>query len=160
MVKEGIVLGHKISKNGLEVDQAKVEAIAKMPPPVNVKNLISFLGHVGFYRRFIKDFSKVAIPLCQLLEKDIKFEFSPECLNAFEALKTLRYLFAKKEAKPRLIRWILLLQEFNLEVKERKGCENHITYHLSRLEHTEAGMLIKATFPDEQLFVIHEKNVL
>ncbi|XP_061357764.1 uncharacterized protein LOC133302056 [Gastrolobium bilobum] len=246
MVKEGIVLGHKIFREGLEVDQAKVEAIAKMPPPVSVKTLRSFLGHAGFYRRFVKDFSKIARPLCHLLEKDIKFEFNSDCVKAFESLKNklittpviqptdwnlpfelmcdasdhaigvvlgqrkdklfrsiyyasktlneaqvnysvtekellavvyacekfrpyilgskviihtdhaaLKYLFSKKEAKPRLIRWALLLQEFNLEIKERKGCENQIVDHLSRLEHIEVGLPIKETFSDEQLFVIN-----
>lgn len=75
MVKEGIVLGHKVSRNGLEVDKAKVETIEKLPPPSSVKGIRSFLGHAGFYRRFIKDFSKVAKPLCNLLEKDQKFDF-------------------------------------------------------------------------------------
>ncbi|KAL5583482.1 hypothetical protein UlMin_015924 [Ulmus minor] len=75
MVKEGIVLGHKVSRDGLEVDKAKVETIEKLPPPVSVKGIRSFLGYAGFYRRFIKDFSKVAKPLCNLLEKDRKLDF-------------------------------------------------------------------------------------
>ena len=69
MVHEGIVLGHKISQKGIEVDKAKVELIEKLPPPISVKAIKSFLGHVGFYRRFIKDFSKIAKPLSMLLEK-------------------------------------------------------------------------------------------
>ena len=64
MVQEGIVLGHKISKDGIEVDKAKIEVIDKLPPPTSVKGIRSFLRHAGFYRRFIKDFSKVAKPLC------------------------------------------------------------------------------------------------
>ena len=60
MVKKGIVLGHKVFRDGLEVDKAKVETIEKLPPPTSVKEIRSFLGNVGFYRRFIKDFSKVA----------------------------------------------------------------------------------------------------
>ncbi|KAL5570156.1 hypothetical protein UlMin_026731 [Ulmus minor] len=87
MVKEGIVLGHKVSQDGLEVDKAKVETIEKLPPPVSVKGIRSFLGHTGFYRRFIKDFSKVAKPLCNLLEKDRKFDFDESCLKAFLELK-------------------------------------------------------------------------
>ncbi|KAL5564878.1 hypothetical protein UlMin_028042 [Ulmus minor] len=87
MVKEGIFLGHKVSRDGLEVDKAKVETIEKLPPPVSVKGIRSFLGHAGFYRRFIKDFSKVAKPLCNLLEKDRKFDFDENCLKAFLELK-------------------------------------------------------------------------
>jgi len=66
MVTEGIVLGHKISVKGIEVDQAKIKVIEKLPPPINVKGVRSFLGHVGFYRHFIKDFSKIPKHLCNL----------------------------------------------------------------------------------------------
>ncbi|GKD24301.1 reverse transcriptase domain-containing protein, partial [Tanacetum coccineum] len=87
MVKEGIVLGHKVSSAGLEVDKAKINVISKLPPPTNIKGIRSFLGHAGFYRRFIKDFSKIARPLTKLLEKDTPFEFDDECQKAFESLK-------------------------------------------------------------------------
>ncbi|GJV22922.1 hypothetical protein Tco_1375617 [Tanacetum coccineum] len=87
MVKEGIVLGHKISKNGIEVDKAKVDVIAKLPHPTTVKGIRSFLGHAGFYRRFIQDFSKIARPMTRLLEKDTPFFFSKECIEAFQTLK-------------------------------------------------------------------------
>ncbi|XP_059306518.1 uncharacterized protein LOC132057960 [Lycium ferocissimum] len=87
MVSEGIVLGHKILEKGLEVDQAKIEVVVKLPPPISVKGVRSFLGHAGFYRRFIKDFSKIANPLCKLLEKESKFVFDDACLKAFEGLK-------------------------------------------------------------------------
>ncbi|GKC56873.1 reverse transcriptase domain-containing protein, partial [Tanacetum coccineum] len=70
MVKEGIVLGHKISKSGIEVDKAKVDVIAKLPHPTTVRGIRSFLGHAGFYRRFIQDFSKIARPMTRLLEKE------------------------------------------------------------------------------------------
>ncbi|RVX07077.1 Retrovirus-related Pol polyprotein from transposon opus [Vitis vinifera] len=73
MVQQGIVLGHIIFKEGIEVDKAKVELIVKLPSPTNVKGVRQFLGHVEFYRRFIKDFSKLARPLCELLVKDAKF---------------------------------------------------------------------------------------
>ncbi|GJW15377.1 reverse transcriptase domain-containing protein [Tanacetum coccineum] len=87
MVKEGIVLGHKISKSRIEVDKAKVDVIAKLPPPTSVKGIRSFLGHAGFYRRFIQDFSKIARPMTHLLEKETPFIFSTECQEAFETLK-------------------------------------------------------------------------
>ena len=73
MGQEGIVLGHSISEKGIEVDRAKIEVIEKLPPPKCVKDIRSFLGHAGFYRRFIKDFSKIAKPLCKLLAKDVVF---------------------------------------------------------------------------------------
>ncbi|GKA38349.1 hypothetical protein Tco_0730900, partial [Tanacetum coccineum] len=67
MVKEGIVLGHKISKSEIEVDKAKVDVIAKLPHPTSVKGIRSFLGHAGFYHRFIQDFSKIARPMTHLI---------------------------------------------------------------------------------------------
>nr|GEY42972.1 reverse transcriptase domain-containing protein [Tanacetum cinerariifolium] len=86
-VKEGIVLGHKISKKGIEVDKAKIEVISKLPHPTIVKGIRSFLGHIGFYRRFIKDFSKISRPMTHLLEKNSPFIFSNECIHAFRTLK-------------------------------------------------------------------------
>ena len=87
MVNEGIVLGHKISERGIEVDKAKVDATKKMPCPNDIKGICSFLGHAGFYRRFIKDFSKISRTLTKLLQKDVPFVFYDHCVEAFEALK-------------------------------------------------------------------------
>ncbi|RVW82179.1 Retrovirus-related Pol polyprotein from transposon 17.6 [Vitis vinifera] len=181
MVHQGIVLGHIIPKQGIEVDKAKVELIVKLPSPTNVKGVRQFLGHVGFYRKFIKDFSKLARPLCELLVKDTKFIWDDRGQRSFEELKLflttapivrtlnwklpfetlneaqrnytttekellavvfaldkfhaylvgsfivvftnhsiLKYLLTKQDAKARLIRWILLLQEFNLQIKDKK----------------------------------------
>nr|GEW24948.1 reverse transcriptase domain-containing protein [Tanacetum cinerariifolium] len=89
MVKEGIVLGHKILKKGIEVDKGKVDVISKLPHPTTVKGIRSFLGHAGFYRHFIKDFSKIARPMTRLLEKDTPFVFSQECVDAFQTLKRM-----------------------------------------------------------------------
>nr|GEU77373.1 reverse transcriptase domain-containing protein [Tanacetum cinerariifolium] len=87
MVKEGIVLGHKISKNGLEVERAKVDVIAKLPHPTIVKGFRSFLGHAGFYRRFIQDFFKISRPMTHLLEKETPFVFFKYFIDAFKTLK-------------------------------------------------------------------------
>ena len=246
IVTKGIVLGHKISATGLEVDQSKVSIIKTLAPPTTVKGIRSFLGHAGFYRRFIKDFSKIARPLCRLLEKDTRFNFDDSCKTAFEEIKiilvqapimaapewdqgfeimcdasdfamgtvlgqrkekifraiyyasrtfneaqenysttekemlaivfacekfrpyilgshiivhidhaAIKYLMSKKEAKPRLIRWLLLLQEFDLEIKDKKGCDNVIADHLSRVEKNkeeEDEAELTENFPDEQLF--------
>ena len=211
MVKEGIVLGHRISERGIEVDRAKVETIEKLLPPSSVKGIRSFLGHTSFYRRFIKDFSKIAKPLSNLLVQGAPFEFDDQCLQAFLFLKqklvstpiivatdwnlpfelmcdvsdyaigavlgqkmditfqvmyyvswtlndaqlnyattekellaimftfdkfrpylignkvivhtdhsAIKYLMTKKDAEPRLIRGVLLLQEFDWEIKDKK----------------------------------------
>ena len=69
MVKEGIVLGHVISERGIEVDKAKIETVEKLPPPTDIKSLRCFLGHARFYRRFIKDFSKITKPLTNFSKK-------------------------------------------------------------------------------------------
>ena len=87
MVKEGIVLGHKVSGKGIEVDRAMVEAIERMPPPRDIKSIRSFLGHVGFYRRFIRNFSEISKPLTNLLQKGVSFYFDNKCLSAFDKLK-------------------------------------------------------------------------
>ncbi|KAK1664915.1 hypothetical protein QYE76_053074 [Lolium multiflorum] len=246
MVNEGIVLGHKISERGIEVDRAKVEAIEKMPYPRDVKGIRSVLGHAGFYRRFIKDFSKISKPLTNLLQKDVPFVFDDDCKEAFETLKkalttapvveppdwnlpfeimcdasdfavgavlgqrvdkklnvihyasktldaaqrnyattekellavvfacdkfrpyivdskvtihtdhaAIRYLMTKKDAKPRLIRWVLLLQEFDLHIIDRKGADNPVADNLSRLENIAYDPVpVNDSFPNEQLAVI------
>ena len=87
MVHQGIVLGHIISKKGIEVDKAKVELIVKLPSSMSVKGVRQFLGYAGFYRRFIKDFSKLAKPLCELLVKDAKSIWDDRRQWSFEELK-------------------------------------------------------------------------
>ncbi|GJX35000.1 reverse transcriptase domain-containing protein [Tanacetum coccineum] len=253
MVKEGIVLGHKISKKGIEVDKAKIDVISKLPHPTTVKGIRSFLGHAGFYRRFIKDFSKISRPMTHLLEKNTPFIFSEDCILAFQTLKkklteapiliapnwdqpfeimcdasdyaigavlgqriekhfrpihyasktmteaesnytttekemlavvyafekfrsylimnksvvytdhsALKYLFNKKDAKARLLRWVLLLQEFDFSVIDTKGAENYAADHLSRLENPYENVFdpkeITETFPLETLNVLTSKD--
>ena len=87
MVTKGIVLGHKISKAGLEVDQAKIDVIEKLSAPTNVKTLQSFLGHAGFYRRFIRGFLQIVRPLSALLEANKECSFDEACQHAFELLR-------------------------------------------------------------------------
>ncbi|GJX37454.1 reverse transcriptase domain-containing protein [Tanacetum coccineum] len=222
MCKEGIVLGHKISKAGIEVDRAKVDVIAKLPHPTTVKGVRSFLGHAGFYRRFIQDFSKIARPMTHLLEKEIPFVFSKDCIDAFQTLKkklteapilvvpdwnlpfelmcdandfaiekemlavvyafekfrpylvlsksivytdhsALKYLMNKQDAKPRLLRWVLLLQEFDITIRDKKGSENLAADHLSRLENPHKDVLenkdINEHFPLETLGVISSESI-
>ena len=87
MVNKGIVLGHIISKEGIEVDKAKIEMISKLPSPTNVKTVRQFLRFAGFYRKFIMDFSKITKPLYKLLEKDAKFMWDDDCQRSFVELK-------------------------------------------------------------------------
>ncbi|KAK8659148.1 hypothetical protein V6N13_029358 [Hibiscus sabdariffa] len=227
-----------------KVDPSKTDVIRTLPYPTTVREIRSFLGHAGFYRRFIKDFSKTTQPLCNLLQKDQIFYFDLDCKNAWDALKekliptlvvqppnwehpfelmcdasdtsvgavlgqkigiephviayvsrtldsaqrnysttekellaivfalenfrsyllgtnvivfsdhaALRYLMNKKEAIPRLIRWILLLQEFNLEIEDKKGRENLVADHLSRIPLFTSDPPIKEEFPDEHLLL-------
>ncbi|XP_062145315.1 uncharacterized protein LOC133852559, partial [Alnus glutinosa] len=238
---------HHLTLVLIEVDKAKVDLISNLPPPRTVKEVRSFLGHAGFYRRFIQDFSKIARPLCKLLVKEAPFIFDKDCKKAFGALKAiltstpiirppswgtpfkimcdasdyavgavlgqgidklphviyyasrtlndaqlnssttekellavvfaldkfrsyllgskviiysdhaaLKYLFSKKDAKSRLIRWFLLLQEFDIEIRDKKGSENVVADHLSRItvDFTEEAVPISETFPDEQLMHI------
>ncbi|GJS88535.1 reverse transcriptase domain-containing protein [Tanacetum coccineum] len=256
MCKEGIVLGHKISKSGIEVDRAKVDVIAKLPHPTTVKGVRSFLGHAGFYRRFIQDFSKIARPMTHLLEKDAPFVFFQDCIDAFETLKkklteapilvvpdwnrpfelmcdasdftigavlgqrktkhfqpihyasktmteaqihytttekemlavvyafekfrpylvlsksivytdhsALKYLLSKQDAKPRLLRWVLLLQEFDIIIRDKKkGTKILAADHLSRLENPHKDVLenkdINENFPLETLEIISSGSTL
>ncbi|GJU97310.1 hypothetical protein Tco_1326581 [Tanacetum coccineum] len=143
MVKEGIVLGHKVSRSWIEVDKAKIKAISKLPYPTNMKAIRSFLGYAGFYRRFIKDFSQVARPMTQLLVKDAPSNFSKECIQAFD-------------------KWILLLQEVDIKIHDMKGAKNLKADHLSRLENPDLGKLTKAEirdlFHEERLMEISDKN--
>ena len=247
MVTQGIVLGHIVSKKGIEVDKAKVELISNLPTPKCVRDIRSFLGHAGFYRRFIKDFKAIACPLCNLLAKDVPFAWSQACEAAFDKLKSmlvsppimrspnwdlpfeimcdaidyaigavlgqredkkafmiyyasktldsaqanyittekeflavvfalekfrsyivgspvtiftnhaaLKYLLSKQDTKPRLTRWILLCQEFNLIIKDKKGVKNVVADHLSRLvpEFTSHGLPIGDSFLDEHIFAL------
>ncbi|WKA06678.1 hypothetical protein VitviT2T_024568 [Vitis vinifera] len=249
MVHQGIVLGHIISEKGIEVDKAKVELIVKLPSPTTVKEVRQFLGHAGFYRRFIKDFSKLSKPLCELLAKDAKFIWDERCQKSFDQLKqfltttpivrapnwqlpfevmcdasdfaigavlgqrkdgkpyviyyasktlneaqrnytiiekellvvvfaldkfraylvgsfiivftdhsTLKYLLTKQDAKARLIRWILLLQEFDLQIRDKKGLENVVADHLSRLAiaHNSHVLPINDDFPEESLMLLEK----
>eukprot|EP00256_Glycine_max_P051109 XP_006606981.1 uncharacterized protein LOC102663453 [Glycine max] len=87
MVHQGIVLGHLVSSRGIEVDKAKIDAITSHPYPASMWEVHSFLGHVGFYRRFIQDFSKIALPLSKHLQKDVDFVLDQPCREAFEELR-------------------------------------------------------------------------
>jgi hypothetical protein len=92
MVNEGIVLGHNFFERGIEVDRAKVEAIEKMPCPRDVNGIRSILVHAGFYRRFIKDFSKISKPLINLLQKDVSFVFDDDCCRRGETTYAMGWL--------------------------------------------------------------------
>nr|GEU55378.1 reverse transcriptase domain-containing protein [Tanacetum cinerariifolium] len=127
--REGIVLGHKISKSGIKVDRAKVDVIAKLSHPTIVKSVRIFLGHAGLYRCFIQDFFKIARPMTHLLEKETPFMFSKECVDAFDTLKK------KLTEAP-----IFVVLDWNLPF-ELIGSENLAADHLSRLENPHKDVL-------------------
>lgn len=87
MVEQGIVLGHVISKDGIQVDKSKIDIIVSLSYPTCVRDARSFLGHAGFYRRFIKDSSKIALPLSRLLQKEAEFIIDDSCKTSFDELK-------------------------------------------------------------------------
>ncbi|XP_075097855.1 uncharacterized protein LOC142175174 [Nicotiana tabacum] len=131
MVDEDIVLGHKISKQGIEVDRAKIEIISKLPLPTSTKDVRSFLGHVAYLLGSKAIVYTDHVALC--------------------------YVMVKKDAKPKLIRWVLFLQEFDFEVKDRKGTENQVADHLSRLEEVgrpKEDLEINDAFPDEHILAL------
>ncbi|GKC62443.1 hypothetical protein Tco_1095041 [Tanacetum coccineum] len=146
MVKEGIVLGHKVSRAGLEVDKAKIDVISKLSPPTNVKGIRSFLGHAGFYRRFIKDFSKISRPLTKLLKKDTPFIFNKYYHEAFNLLKEKLTFGA--------------VLEFDIKIKDKKGTDNVAADHLSRIENDETSddSDIDKNFSGETLMKIDTKD--
>nr|GEZ01968.1 reverse transcriptase domain-containing protein [Tanacetum cinerariifolium] len=146
--------GHKISKSGIEVDRAKVDVIAMLPHPTTVNGVRSFLGHASFYRHFIQYFSKIARPMTHLLEKETPFMFSKDCIDAFENLKkklTEASILVVPDwnlpfelmcdASNFAIGAVLLLQEFEITIRDKKGSKNLAVDHLSRLENTHKDVL-------------------
>ncbi|XP_062118310.1 uncharacterized protein LOC133831924 [Humulus lupulus] len=167
MVREGIVLGHKISSEGIEVDRAKISTIENLPPPISVKGVRSFLGHAGFYRRFINDFSKVSKPLSTLLMNGVPFDFNEECLTAFKTLNE-KLISAPIVCAPNWdLPFELMCDASDYAVgavlgqRVDKGTENLVADHLSRLEVEEDQITKKVQindyFPDEQLFGVSNK---
>ena len=107
MVRERIVLGHLVSKRGIEVDIAKIKVIEQLPPPINNRGICSFLGHAGFYRCFIKDFSHIARPLTNLLARDVPYDFDDACLKYFNIL--IKHLSLHQSFNPMISRYLLKL---------------------------------------------------
>nr|GEZ17394.1 DNA-directed DNA polymerase [Tanacetum cinerariifolium] len=171
MVKEGIVLGHKFSKEGIKVDKAKVDVITKLPHPTTVKGIQSFLGRAGFYqsKTMTEAESNYTITEKEMLAVVYAFKkfWSYLIMNksiVYTDHSALKYLFAKKDSKARLLRWVLLLKEFTFKVIETKGAENLAADHLSRLENPHQNMLnpkeINKSFSLDTLNLVstHGKN--
>ncbi|GJV49567.1 reverse transcriptase domain-containing protein [Tanacetum coccineum] len=222
MCKEGIVLGHKISKAGIEVDRAKVNVIAKLPHPTTVKGVRSFLGHADCIDAFqtlkkklteapilvipdwnlpyelmcdgsdfaigavlgqrkMKHFQPIHYASKTMTEAQIHYTTTEKemlaVVYAFEKFRpylvlsksivytnhsALKYLMNKQDAKPRLLRWVLLLQEFDITIRDKKGSENLAADHLSRLENPHKDVLenkdINEHFPLETLGVISSES--
>nr|GEV06934.1 hypothetical protein [Tanacetum cinerariifolium] len=153
-VKEGIVLGYKISKNRIEVDKAKVDVIAKLPHPTTIKGIHSFLGHASFYRRFIQDFSKIARHMTRLLEKDTPFFFCKECIESFQTLKR------KLTEVPILVApdWDLPFELMCDASDFAIGAENLAADLLSRLENPHQSVLDKKEI--NEMFLLETLNMV
>nr|GEV03944.1 reverse transcriptase domain-containing protein [Tanacetum cinerariifolium] len=170
MVKEGIVLGHKISKKGIKVDKAKIKVISKLPYLTTVKGIRSFLGHAGFYRRFIKDFSKISRPMTHLLEKNSPFIFSNECIQAFRTLKDklteAAILIAPNWDQPFELMCdasdYAVGADFDFKVIDTRRANNYAADHLSCLENPYENVFdpkeINETFPLESLNKVAHKD--
>ncbi|GKE06159.1 reverse transcriptase domain-containing protein [Tanacetum coccineum] len=143
IVKEGIVLGHKISKNGIEVDKAKVDVISKLPHPTTVKGVRSFLGHAAF-ETLKKKLTEAPI----LIAPDWDLPFELMCDASDFVI----------DSKARFLQWVLLLQEFTFKVIDTKGAENLAADHLSRLENPYENVLdlkeVNEKFPLETLNMV------
>lgn len=241
------MLGHKVLECGIEVDPTNIKVIQSLPPPSSVKVVKMFLGHTGFYQRFIQDISKIEKPLSNLLSKVTEFRFDEQCLEAFDKLKkcltsapildllgqtlpfktmcdasdfsigvvlgqcvnkclhvihqasqmlddtqvnytttekeflgviftfekfhpylvglkvivwmdlaSLHYLMVKKDAKPRLIHQVMMLQESDLEIHDKKGAKNLVADHLShkREEHLSEKLPQEDSLPNKYLMAI------
>ncbi|GKA53273.1 reverse transcriptase domain-containing protein, partial [Tanacetum coccineum] len=183
LVKKGIVLGHKISKKGIEVDKSKIDVITKLPYPTSVKGIRSFLRHAGAVlgQRIEKHFRPIHYASKTMTEAESNYTATEKemlaVVYAFEKFRSylimnksivytdhsaLKYLFNKKDAKARLLRWVLLLQEFDFKVIDTKGAENYAADHLSRLENPYENVLdpkeINENFPLETLNMVTSRG--
>ncbi|GJR13087.1 reverse transcriptase domain-containing protein [Tanacetum coccineum] len=183
MCREGIVLGYKILKSGIEVDRAKVNVIAKLLHPTTIKGVRSFLGHAVLGQRKMKHFQPIHYASKAMTEAQIHYTTTEKemlaVVYAFEKFRPYlflsksivytdhsasKYLMNKQDAKPKLLRWVLLLQEFDITIHDKKGSENLAADHLSRLENPHKDVLenkdINENFPLETLGVISSGSTL
>ncbi|RDX82436.1 Retrovirus-related Pol polyprotein, partial [Mucuna pruriens] len=149
---KGILLGHLVSNRGIEVDSIKIDIISSLPNPTSMREVRSFLGHE------LKN-KLTSAPVLQAPNWDLPFELMCDASNsALGAILGQRARVSqpvnKPDAKPRLIRWMLLLQEFNIEIRDKKGAENSVADHLSNIEKESEPMPIRDEFPNKQLLHI------
>ncbi|RDY10376.1 Retrovirus-related Pol polyprotein from transposon 17.6, partial [Mucuna pruriens] len=130
----GIVLGHLVSGIGIKVDRVKIDIITSLPNPASVQEVRSFLGHAGFYRRFIKNFSKTALLLSKLLQKDMEFVFNKECIQAFKELKTILTSTPILQAPNWELPFKLMCDASNLTLRARDRVDQpaHVIAYASR----------------------------
>ena len=160
MMQEGVVLGNFISPKGIEVDPAKIEVISTLSVPKKLKDIKNFLGHAGYYRHFIKDFSQVAAPLYNFLWKDAEFVWDSDCTKAFlqlkEVLSTAPILQGPNWTLPFHIHTDALDHAIGVVLGQKMDSVEHAIYYISK--NLQGAKYNYTVIEKELLAIIYDLN--